>query len=230
MNRYLQELIDGLSKSATNVDLFGFVLCILISLLGSVIVTLMYLYLYENKDYAARVYKSFLVIGPSVTAMMLAIQFSLPLSLGLLGALSFIRFRTPIKDPEEVSYILLLIAFSIACATSNFALGGVVLLVVFLALLFKKKVLTGTFFSPKRGHLLISMAAGDGIHEQAVTGVINRHLENANLKNISNSDKTVNFHYSFLSKKTVPYDDVINELNKISKVHSCNIVLEEGVI
>lgn len=46
-------------------------------------------------------------------------QFSLPLSLGLLGALSIVRFRTPIKEPEEVGFIMLTIATAISCATFN---------------------------------------------------------------------------------------------------------------
>ena len=229
MDNNLQRLIDELSKSATNTDMFGFVLCILVSLLGSVIVMLMYLALYDKKDSASGVYKAFLVIGPAVTAMFLAIQYSLPLSLGLLGALSFIRFRTPIKDPEEVSYILLLIAFSITSATYNFALGGIVLTVVFLALLIKKKMLTGNFFSRERGHVLIALADG-AINERSVTKIIQDKLKNANLKNISKSGEAVQFHYSFKGRTDVPYEELLNELNKISEVHNLNIVMDEGIL
>lgn len=229
MNNYLQSLIDELTKSSTNVDFFGFVVSILISLLGSVIVMLMYLYLYDKKDSASGVHNSFVVIGPSVTAMFLGIQFSLPLSLGLLGALSFIRFRTPIKDPEEVSYILLLVAVSIACATYNFALAGIALLIVFLALLFTKKILTGRIFNLQQGHVLISMS-DKAVIEKSVTGVLNGLLKDANLKYITKSDEVINFHYSFSNKKTVPYDDLLTNLNKISKVHNCNIVLDEGIV
>ena len=42
-----------------------------------------------------------LLIGPSVTLLFICVQLSLPLSLGLLGALSIVRFRVPIKEPEE---------------------------------------------------------------------------------------------------------------------------------
>ncbi len=229
MNDYLQSLIDELTKSSTNVDFFGFAVSILIALLGSLIVMFMYLYLYEKKDSGSGVYKSFVVIGPSVTAMFLGIQFSLPLSLGLLGALSFIRFRTPIKDPEEVSYLLLLVAVSIACATYNFALAGLTLLIVFLALLFTKKILTGRIFNLQQGHVLISMS-DKSVIEHEVTGVLNSLLKNANLKNITKSDEVVNFHYSFSNKQTVPYDKLMASLDTISKVHNCNIVLEEGIV
>lgn len=41
----------------------------------------------------------------------------LPLSLGLLGALSIVRFRTPIKEPEEIGFLMVVIATSLATAT-----------------------------------------------------------------------------------------------------------------
>lgn len=229
MNKYLQDFTSGLSKNNTNIDLTGFILCILISLLGSIIVMLMYLYLYDRKNSASGVHKSFLLIGPSVTGMFLAIQFSLPLSLGLLGALSFVRFRTPIKDPEEVAYVLLLIASSIACATYNFALGGIILVIVFVAQLLSKKLRTNKFFNERLGHILIS-AQSETMNEKAMTNIIGEKLKGVSLKNISKSADTINFHYTFLNRKPVSYDELLAKLNKISKISSLNIILDEGNI
>ena len=42
------------------------------------------------------------------------VKSSLALSLGLVGALSIVRFRTPIKEPEELAYIFLSIAIGLA--------------------------------------------------------------------------------------------------------------------
>ncbi len=41
-------------------------------------------------------------MGLSITAIFICIQFSLPLSLGLLGALSIVRFRTPVKELRAI--------------------------------------------------------------------------------------------------------------------------------
>jgi len=228
-NAYLQGLIGGLSKSGASIDLMGFVICVAMSLLGSVIVLLMYLYLYDRKNSGSGAYRSFLLIGPAVTGMFLAIQFSLPLSLGLLGALSFIRFRTPVKDPEEVAYILLLVANSIVCATYNFGLGAVILVTVFIGQLVSKKVRTNRFFNEQLGHLLISMQ-DDAIKERGVTGAIAGKLSGVRLKNISKTGENVNYHYTFSGKRAVSYDELLADLNKISKVHNLNIILDEGVI
>ena len=76
-----------------------------------------------------------MLIGPSITAIFIAIQFSLPLSLGLLGALSIVRFRTPIKEAEEIGFILLVVALSLSWATLNLQLLGILLAVVVAGLL-----------------------------------------------------------------------------------------------
>jgi hypothetical protein len=53
----------------------------------------------------------FLVL--TVTLVIAIVKTSLALSLGLVGALSIVRFRTPIKEPEELAYIFMAIAIGI---------------------------------------------------------------------------------------------------------------------
>jgi hypothetical protein len=48
-----------------------------------------------------------------------AVKASFALSLGLVGALSIVRFRTPIKEPEELAYLFLAISVGIGAAASQ---------------------------------------------------------------------------------------------------------------
>ena len=50
------------------------------------------------------------LIGLTVFLVIVVVKSSLALSLGLVGALSIVRFRTPIKEPEELGYLFLTIA------------------------------------------------------------------------------------------------------------------------
>ena len=52
----------------------------------------------------------FLLLIPTMILIITVIKTSIALSLGLVGALSIIRFRTPIKEPEELAYIFIAIA------------------------------------------------------------------------------------------------------------------------
>ncbi len=88
------------------------------SLGASVLTYLLYVLFYGDAQRGAGVHRTFLLGGPAITTLFIAIQFSLPLSLGVLGALSFVRFRTPIKDPAEIGFLLLLIASSIGAGAT----------------------------------------------------------------------------------------------------------------
>ena len=80
-------------------------------------------------------HRAFPLISIAITAIFITIQFSLPLSLGLLGALSIVRFRTPVKEPEEIGFLMIVVATSLCCATFKPILLGIVLFVVTLTLL-----------------------------------------------------------------------------------------------
>ena len=117
-----------------------------ISLLSSLFIAFLYVQFYESRSTGSHVHRSFPLAGLSITAIFISIQFSLPLSLGLLGALSIVRFRTPIKEPEEIGFILLVVATSLCCATFNMLFLGIVLLAAVAALLvlrFGRRILTG---------------------------------------------------------------------------------------
>ncbi len=50
------------------------------------------------------------ILSAVVFLVIVVVKSSLALSLGLVGALSIVRFRTPIKEPEELVYLFLAIA------------------------------------------------------------------------------------------------------------------------
>ena len=54
------------------------------------------------------------VIALTTLLVITVVKSSLALSLGLVGALSIVRFRTPIKEPEELAYIFLAIAIGLS--------------------------------------------------------------------------------------------------------------------
>jgi len=130
-----KSILTTIPEDARNVSFTGFALLMLISIIMAVLVSHLYIIFYDSNSTGSRIHRSFPLIGPSVTAIFITVQFSLPLSLGLLGALSIVRFRTPIKEPEEIGFILLVIACSITIATFNVAFAILLYLCV-LAMLF----------------------------------------------------------------------------------------------
>ena len=80
----------------------------------------------------------FVSVCLSIILIISIVQSSLALALGLVGALSIVRFRTPIKEPEELSYLFLAIALGIGLG-ANQLLGtsAAFLLILILLALFK---------------------------------------------------------------------------------------------
>ena len=83
----------------------------------------------SNKRKVSRV---FVFIAATTLLVIAIVQSSLALSLGLVGALSIIRFRTPIKEPEELAYLFLSIGLGLGLG-ANQRLITVLVFVVILA-------------------------------------------------------------------------------------------------
>jgi len=136
----LQKLYSIMLKGFANqrmedIGPLPFIVLMSISLAVSIFISYLYLKFYKNRSTGSQIHRAFPLLGLSVTAIFIGIQFSLPLSLGLLGALSIVRFRTPIKEPEEIGFIMLVIASSISCATFNFLFLAILLIIAFIGLL-----------------------------------------------------------------------------------------------
>lgn len=61
----------------------------------------------------------FLLLIPSMVLIISIIKSSIALSLGLVGALSIVRFRTPIKEPEELLYLFVAIAVGLGLGANQ---------------------------------------------------------------------------------------------------------------
>src|SRR5688500_4905121 len=143
MQTQLSNVYSILTGAATpavgQIGIGGFVLLLGVSLASSLLASFLYLTFYASRATGSQVHRAFPLLGISITAIFVAIQFSLPLSLGLLGALSIVRFRTPVKEPEEIGFIMLVIATSLACATFKLAFVGLIFLVAIVALLIQSR-------------------------------------------------------------------------------------------
>ncbi|NLV68076.1 MAG: DUF4956 domain-containing protein [Spirochaetes bacterium] len=127
------------SQKMEDIGFLPFLLLLVLSLVAAMIVSYLYLKFYKNRATGSQIHRAFPLLGIAVTAIFICIQFSLPLSLGLLGALSIVRFRTPIKEPEEIGFIMVVISTSICCATFNILFLCLILLVTYIALLMLQK-------------------------------------------------------------------------------------------
>ena len=187
-----------------------------LSLVASIVAYLMYQLFYGSRNIGAGVHRTFLIGGPAITMLFLVIQTSIPLGLGLLGALSFVRFRTPIKDPAEIGFLLLLIASSIGLASGNMIPTAILFAIVFLTLLVYQ--LISKKWAPfGRGHLMISVDQGDYPSlEQKLNSFLGQHLTGLSLDTMSTIDERVSLHYQYRKRSGFNWGAFTTELNQLA--------------
>ena len=109
----IQSFDEFLSTSYVNIPIIGFVINLLLSaLLAS---ALHWIYVnYGNTLSNRKIFgRNFLLITMTTMLIISIVKSSLALSLGLVGALSIIRFRAAIKEPEELAYLFLAIGIGL---------------------------------------------------------------------------------------------------------------------
>lgn len=132
-NNALLELLS--SSGATQVELlptlFNFFICIAMSFV------LRSVYLRRSFSLTGKNHIGSIIPILSVTVFLVIVivKSSLALSLGLVGALSIVRFRTPIKEPEELVYLFLAIAIGLGYAAGQ-VLITTILMSIIIALIF----------------------------------------------------------------------------------------------
>ena len=128
------------------IDLNGFILSLICSVILSLLIQLFYVKFSSTLSNRMNFSKNFVILGTTTCIIIVIVKNSLALSLGLVGALSIVRFRAAIKEPEELVYLFLVIAVGLGCGAGQIKVitVGVLtsLLIIFAYYLFlsKKKI------------------------------------------------------------------------------------------
>ena len=114
---------------------------ILISLIFCLLSSFLLMYVYKHKSNSLSSKTQIAPIIPLLSnitfLVILIVKSSLALSLGLVGALSVIRFRTPVKEPEDLAFLFLAIGIGIGYgATQIYSTTIIFLVLVFVTWFF----------------------------------------------------------------------------------------------
>jgi len=115
----INNLLSKIALSAE--DIINILFSLILSLLIGVIISQVYNYTQRGMNHEQSYMTSLVLLAPIITLVMLFIRGDLILSLGLIGSLSIIRFRTPIKDTRDMVYLFWSIVVGLGAGTSNWA-------------------------------------------------------------------------------------------------------------
>lgn len=161
-----------------------------------------------------------LVATALITASIIfTVQSSIVISLGMVGALSIVRFRTAIKDPMDLVYLFWSISVGIICG-AGFAEFAVILSIVLTAVI----VLLSKVKEVKSPQILVVNGEGAAIEEKVVA-----YLKEKSLKFKIKSKNLTKTTYSLVIELRVPDDNtIVKDFEGFDNVHSVSLITHNG--
>ena len=172
----------------------------------------------------------FVYIILTVTLIISLIKSSFALSLGLIGALSIVRFRTPIKDPEELAYLFLTIAIGLGLgAKQYYPTAGAFIIVLAVTAVIRK---TNQKVSP--GQLLLNITYKDkeNINEQVqeVRKTLEEKCSEISLKRLDQLEGQGHLLFSFSLNDKSEEAVLIKNIQDTVKGADFSIVNQEQIL
>jgi len=226
MSRIVDRLLALAGTGGGDYTLVGLALALAVSTAAALVAQLLYQAFYENRETGSQIHRSFLLIGPSITLLFIVVQLSLPLSLGLLGALSIVRFRVAIREPEEVGFLMVLVAAAVACATYSYVLLALLFAIVVLVL--GVRTLWGRWRGDGHGQggvLLLSLQDEEYTRcAVELEELLRARLGPIRLEHLSGKDGTTTLNYVFQGRRDVQWHGVKAELAQLCHPDTVSVV------
>ena len=139
----MKKVLEALSEMQAKMPIETVFLILVIAFIVAMIIYLTYKHTYSGVMYNPRFNVSLIMITMITTIVMVVIGSNISVSLGMVGALSIIRFRTAIKDPRDTAFIFWAVVSGLASGTQNYTIVVAGSVVVCLVLFIFKKVVKG---------------------------------------------------------------------------------------
>ncbi len=158
--------------------------------------------------------KNFILTAFTTMVIISIVKTSLALSLGLVGALSIVRFRAAIKEPEELSYLFFTIAIGLGMGANQ-----VIVTVISSFILFA--LVWGRFFISKTKNdyqnLFLSINQKPKTVEfEEISNLVNKHFKKNKLKRFDEGEDSIETSFYIDIKKTDQLQDFKKEIQNLS--------------
>jgi len=186
---------EFLTQSRTSISIGWFVFNLLIATILSLGLGKIYTKYGTSLSNRELFGSNFLLITLSTMLIITIVKSSLALSLGLVGALSIIRFRAAIKEPEELTYLFLAIAIGLGLGANQGIVTVTALVFICIVIIIRKRI-NGQGYQGCNLHLTISKSQPGQIEIEKIVEVLKENCSEVHLKRLDENDKM--FEASFM--------------------------------
>ena len=206
--------------SVTSVSIFDMVLALLLAFGLGMFIFYVYKKTCSGVMYSASFGVTLVALTMISTLVILAVTSNVVLSLGMVGALSIVRFRTAIKEPLDIAYLFWSIAVGIVLAAGMIPLAvfGSIVIGVVMILLVNRRTYTNPY--------IIVLRVDNHDSEVKAKSFIEQHTLKCAVKSKSATNGSVELNMDVRLKED--NTDFVNELAAMEGVQSAVLVSYNG--
>lgn len=214
-----KSVLEGFSGS--DISLTKVIILLGICFLLSVYIFMVYKYVTKNTFYDGNFNVSMSIISVVVAGIILAMQSNIVISLGMVGALSIVRFRTAIKEPMDLLFLFWSIGNGIMCGAGLCELSVAVSLVVTMGILVLQTV------PMRKSPYLVIINADNKEVEGEILEVIRKYSSKYRLdsKNIRRGGMDM-----IIEIRCKEGNRIVDELSEIKGVLSASLMYHDGEV
>lgn len=211
--------LDGYATSDINV--LTIFICIICTMLISAYIFLIYKQINKNAFYNRGFNLSLMGISVITAAVILTIQSNIVVSLGMVGALSIVRFRTAIKDPMDLVFLFWAISVGIICG------AGFALIAVVASLGMTGVILFFNMLPASSGNLVLIVNANSNLCENQIMDIVNTSCKYAKVKARNLSKTSLNLAVEVTVEDQAA---LVQKLLEIENVTTASLVAHDGEV
>ena len=217
-----KQIFDYFYTNSANLGVKGILMTMLGGILISAIIYLTYYFSYKGVAYNRKFNLSLIVISLISIVIMLMISSNIVISLGMVGALSIVRFRTAVKDSRDTVFIFWAITEGLCVGSGNFQLALVTTLFIAIVM-----VISSLFPNVVSKYMLIISGGKTNINIDKVNDTLKEYVKNSKLRVINKDNDHQEMIFEIKLKNNVS-EDLIKSIKKISGVKSVNLTVESN--
>lgn len=192
MNKF-QSFNQFLATQSAQVPVLSFFINLLIAAILGYLLGVIYVRYGRALSNRARFANNFVLMSMTTMVIITIVKSSLALSLGLVGALSIVRFRAAIKDPEELSYLFLTIGIGLGLGADQVAITLIAFFVI-ISILWLKSIRKDVS-SFNNLFLTVSSQKINSADFSLITEILKKNCKGLSLKRLDEDQKSIEATY-----------------------------------
>lgn len=200
---------------------------LVVSFVCGLIISLVYRQVYRGPSYSVTFVNSLVILAMITSVVILVIGNNLARAFGLVGAMSIIRFRTAVRDVQDIVFIFFALSIGMAAGVGLYSVALVGTILINLAII----VLTTFNFGAtrKREFLLQLTYHASEENDEKIERILKKHCRKIKLVNLKNigTENTLEAFYHISLKQEKRNSVILRELTDSNAVINTNLYFDE---